>query len=133
MKISLTLLCVSFLLFGCDHSNKELKEHLIVADSIAINYFKGDGTMDTVITVKIISDKQLIGKIAGFISEAELRENKSCGYDGSLHFFKNNMVIQDVDFRMNDEDCMRFTAKFMNKIVQTSLSADAKKLLQAGK
>ncbi|MEI9933577.1 MAG: hypothetical protein WDM71_01695 [Ferruginibacter sp.] len=41
-----------FTLSACHFSNKEIKEVTTDADSVAINYFKGDGTIDSVITVK---------------------------------------------------------------------------------
>lgn len=131
MKKVLSLFFVSSLLIGCNNGNKELKEYLSAADSVAINYFKGDGTMDTVMSVKIIRDKKTVEQLAVYISEDAESKMKQCGYDGSLHFFKNNIVTQDVDFRMNDNECMFFTAKFNGNVLQTNLSPDAKQLLES--
>ena len=44
--------------------------------------------MDTVVGVKIIRDKKTVGQFATLISAETESENKNCGYDGSLHFFK---------------------------------------------
>ena len=45
-------------------------------------------------------------------------------------FFKKNMVVQDIDFRMNDAACMYFTFKQDGKTAATALSPEAKKLLK---
>lgn len=132
MKLILAIFFVT-LLFSCNRSNKEFKEYLSAADSIAINYFKGDGSMDTVIAVKIVKEKKTVEQFASFISAAEEDGNKQCGYDGSLHFFKNNMVMQDIDFRMNDVQCMIFSAKYQGKFLQTTLSPEARQLLETVK
>ena len=89
--------------------------------------------MDTVTAVKIVKDKNVIGQFTALISEEQKKEIKQCGYDGSLHFFKNNAVVQDVDFRMNDAHCMFFTAKYQGEVLQTVLSPEAKQLLESVK
>jgi hypothetical protein len=116
---------------GCSRSNKELNLQLAGSDSVAVNFFTGDGRMDTVTAVKIIRDVQKVQQLAAFIS-ADVRDaDMRCGYDGSLHFFKNNVVLQDVDFRMNDAGCMQFWLKYQGKQLQAKLSGDAKLLLEA--
>jgi len=128
MRIILVI-AISLLLFSCRHDNKELREKLIVADSAAINYFKGDGSMDTVVTVKIIRDKNVITQLGDFISSDIIKEEKSCGVDGSIHFFKTDMVIQDIYFRMHNDACSQFTFLFDKENHASKLSAEAKKLL----
>ena len=44
-------------------------------------------------------------------------------------FLKNNMVMQDIDFRMNNVQCMIFSARYQGKLLQTALSPEAKQLL----
>lgn len=87
--------------------------------------------MDTVIVVKIVQDKKTIGQLSDLISASSAEANIKCGYDGSLHFFKNNMVVQDIDFRMNDMNCMFFTFKQEGMLVATILSPEAKKILES--
>ena len=107
-----------------------IKELVSNSDSAAINFFKGDGTMDTVVHVAILRNKKEIDNLANFI-ESGTTENLKCGYDGSLHFFKNNMVIKDIDFRMNDSKCMNFYFVMNGKSYTTKLSAAAKQFLQS--
>ena len=124
------------LVFGfaaCKQENEPLKQRISGADSIAINFFRGDGTMDTVTSVKIIRNKQQIVQLAGLVSDEISKPNFSCGFDGSLHFFKMNKVIQDIDFRMEDENCMYFTFMQSGKHEATKLSPAAKALLQSFK
>ncbi len=121
---------LTLLLTACKTPNIEIKERIADADSVAINYFKGDGTMDTVFKVVIIKDKRMLQQLETFISAATATPDLKCGYDGSLHFFKQNMVVQDVDFRMNDAKCRYFSFKQSGTIEATYLSGEAKQLLQ---
>ncbi len=99
---------------------------------MAINYFKGDGTMDTVIAVKIIADKNKISQLAK-MAAGTIVDNGNCGFDGSLHFFKSNQVIQDISFRMNDAACSQFTFRLDGKVYFTQLNSEAKALITSFK
>ncbi|MEO6550547.1 MAG: hypothetical protein ABIN94_21250 [Ferruginibacter sp.] len=127
----LYLLSIIFALTACNHGNPEIKERLANPDSVAINYFKGDGTMDTVVAVKIIRDKQKLEQLVQYIAASSSQRKADCGYDGSLHFFKMNSVIQDIDFRMNAEGCMLFSFMLYGKREATELPASAKELLNS--
>jgi len=130
MKILLFVASIVIILTACNRPNKKLKEQLSNADSVAINYFKGDGTMDSVVDVRVITDKNMLGDIITFVSESSAKPGKNCGYDGSLHFFKNNAVVKDIDFRMNDSTCMFFKFKQDGQQAATTLSEDARRLLR---
>lgn len=80
------MLSIALLLLACSHPNKALKQRIVDADSMAINYFRGDGTMSAVEAIKIIRDKRKIEQLASFIAETPAKGNVKCGYDGSLHF-----------------------------------------------
>ncbi len=84
--------------------------------------------MDTVVNVVILRDKKQLDELSGYIASGT-SENINCGYDGSLHFFKNNIVIKDIDFRMNDAGCMHFSFSMDGKSFFTKLSAEAKQFL----
>ena len=122
------ILCTAIIVSSC-HKSSGIKEVIISSDSAAINFFKGDGSMDTVIKVVIIRDKKQLDQLAGF-ADSDIKENYKCGYDGSLHFFKMGKVIQDIDFRMNDVQCMHFTFKLSGEIFSTSLSPEAKQFIE---
>ena len=107
-----------------------IKELVSNADSVAINFYKGDGSMDTVVNVAILRNKEQVKQLAGYI-ESSSTKKANCGYDGSLHFFKNNTVISDIDFRMNDADCMHFVFSLDGKGYTTTLSGEAKRFLEA--
>jgi hypothetical protein len=106
-----------------------IKNIAVGADSVAINYFKGNGSMDTVINMIMLKDKNEMNKLADYI-EAGTTQNYKCGYDGSLHFFKRDVVIQDIDFRMNDVQCMHFSFMLAGKLFSTTLSPEAKQFLE---
>jgi hypothetical protein len=116
-------------LAACNNTNKAFIEKVADADSIAINYYTGDGRMDTVVAVKILKDKQQIAQLSHFIG-AKGTDNYKCGYDGSLHYFKRGVVLQDVDFRMNDVQCMHFSFLLNGQLYATSLTAEARQLLE---
>jgi uncharacterized lipoprotein NlpE involved in copper resistance len=129
MKNILFTTLIILILVGCNNTNEELKKQISNSDSVAINFFRGDGTMDTVIEVKIIRDKKNIQQLASFISARSSNKRYDCGVDGSLHFFKMNKVIQDVDFRMNAADCMHFSFLQKGELKASKLSDEAKELL----
>ncbi len=118
-------------LSSCSKSNTEIRKRIANSDSVAINYFKGDGTMDTVVAIEIIRDKQQLEQLANLVAERSVKANYKCGYDGSLHFFKMNKVIQDIDFRMSGDDCMNFSFLQYGKTVATALSPEAKELINS--
>lgn len=84
--------------------------------------------MDTVVAVKIIKDKAAINQLAK-LAGGYTTTNKSCGFDGTLHFFKMDKVIQDIEFRMNDEQCSYFTFRLEGEVYTTEFNAEAKRLL----
>jgi hypothetical protein len=129
MRVILITVFTVVLFSSCRQSNNELKERLLIADSAAINYFKGDGTMDTVVMVKMIKDKTVLDQLSNFITDDITEEKANCGYDGSLHFFKNNMVVQDIYFRMADSGCSQFFFSFEGVRSAAHLSGEAGKLL----
>ena len=118
-----------FIISSCNQSNDLIKEQIIHSDSVAINYFKGDGTMDSVVLVKIIKDQKIIDQLTDFVSQNNRKMNYSCGVDGFLHFFKMNKVIQDVNFGMNESGCSYFSFTLQGKMQATELSSGAKELI----
>lgn len=117
-------------LFACNNTNKAFIEKVADADSIAINYYTGDGKMDTVVAVKVLRDKERITQLTQLIGNQPADPYK-CGYDGSLHYFKRGVVLQDVDFRMNDVQCMHFSFLLDGQHYSTALSAEARQLLES--
>ncbi len=119
-----------FLLFNACHTpDNTLRAFLSGTDSVAINYFTGDGRMNTVKAVKIIKERQNIEKLIKECTAEKLKEEKRCGVDGSLHFFRHDTVIADIYFRMNDEKCRRFWYVFKGKSAATRLGSNASALL----
>lgn len=133
MRNAAVLILIACLLLnaGCKTLPKEFHEKLASSDSVAINYFKGDGSMDTVVAVKIIRDKASIEKLTALITATSAEVKNNCGYDGSVHYFKNNMVIQDIDFRMNKDNCNQFIFMLEGKKTATGLSDEARVFLTA--
>ena len=129
MKNYLLLLYVLIVTVSCSHSNDAISKRISNSDSVAINYFKGDGTMDTVVAVTIIRDQQIINQLSNFISEKKAEMNYTCGLDGSMHFFKMNKVVQDINFGMNATGCSYFSFVLNGKSQATSLSVAAKELI----
>lgn len=129
MNKLLQLFSVLLVLVSCKQPNKLIKERIADSDSLAINYFKGDGTMDTVVAVKIIRNKQIIQQLTEFISEEKKEINYACGLDGSLHFFKMNKVVQDIHFGMSAAGCRYFSFVLDGKPKATDLSPAAKELI----
>jgi hypothetical protein len=129
MNKLLPFFSVLIALVSCKQHNELIRERIAHSDSLAINYFKGDGTMDTVVAVKIIRDRQIIQQLTEFIAEQKTETNYSCGLDGSLHFFKMNKVVQDIHFGMSEKGCRYFSFVLNGKLQATDLSTAAKELI----
>lgn len=129
MKSVFFILSLLIVFSGCDDTGEQLRQQIGEADSMAINYFEGDGTMDTVVAVKIIRDKNSVEILTGFIAGSAISQPEKCGYDGSIHFFKNNQVLQDIYFSSTKEDCRHFLFRLNGRDVTTSLSNEAKDFL----
>ena len=128
--LRLALIFISITLFYSCSKPTGIKDLVLNSDSTAINFFKGDGSRDTVMKVIILRDKKHLQSLVGFI-ESERTIDQHCGSDGSLHFFKENIVIEDVSFRMNESNCMQFSFLLNGKLFNTRLSPKAKEFLEA--
>ena len=131
LGLLILVLPVLFALSSCNKANKRIKERITKSDSVAINYFSGDGTIDTVVAIKVVRDSKKMEQLVNYIAERSEEGNYKCGFDGSLHFFKMNKVIQDIDFRMNEKGCMYFTFVLDGKPQATALSPEAKELISS--
>jgi hypothetical protein len=120
----LFLLLIS--LIACNSKHHLLAEKIAGCDSVAINFFKGDGQMDTVTKVLIVKDPAVVKKIAGYVCEDKEGMKANCGVGGSLHFFKFDKVIQDVYFTPFNSDCNLFSFKLDGQNETTRLSKEAK-------
>ncbi len=129
LRLLLILSSASIVFFSCK-SSTGIKEMISNSDSAAINFYKGDGSMDTVVNVAILRNKKDIEGLASFIGSGTT-DTRNCGYDGSVHFFKDNAVIKDIDFRMNDAGCMHFSFVMKGKLYSTKLSSTAKEFLES--
>lgn len=129
MKNLLLLLLPVLFFASCKSSDEQLAGRIAHADSVAINYFTGDGKMDSVVAVKIVKDQKIIQQLADDIPAVRISQKAMCGYDGSVHFFKGGIVVQDIDFRMNDELCMQFSYMLNGEHRATKLSSEIKKVL----
>jgi hypothetical protein len=126
---SIVFLLLLSVLFSCSRPTG-IKDVITTADSVAINYFKGDGTADTVTNMVMLKEKNQISKLADYI-EAATTENYKCGYDGSIHIFKKDTVVQNIDFSLNDVQCMHFSFLINNKLFSTQLSAEALQFIKS--
>ena len=129
--IILLLLPAVIFISSCNRGANGLKEKIANADSVAINYFKGDGAIDTVVAVKIVKDKKSIEQLTGLITGSYSSIKNNCGYDGSVHFFKNDTVVQDIFFSSNKKDCSQFVFILNGKKETTEFTEEAKELLSA--
>jgi hypothetical protein len=129
MKL-LLILATALLWVSCNQSNQAFIDKVADSDSVAINYFRGDGQMDTVVAVKLVKDRQQMTQLTKFIGGASTEQYK-CGYDGSLHYFKRGAVLQDVRFRMDDVQCMHFSFMLNGQLYSTRLSPEARQLLES--
>jgi hypothetical protein len=131
MKIFATLVIITFIAISCNNVHQPTRTLLNNTDSIAINFFTGDGKMDSVTAVSIIKDKVTIENIVQQATASIFTNKKTCGYDGSLHFFKSNRVVLDIWFKKNDPTCNAFEFTYNGKLVHTTLTSEMATMLHS--
>jgi len=85
--------------------------------------------MDTVTAVKIIRDKKTIDEIAGMIAASSASIKDKCTFDGSIHFFKSDRVIQDVFFNSSSKECRQFQFRLNDQHAAAELDDNARDYL----
>jgi len=116
-------------LFSCSKPTG-IKEAIVNADSVAINFFKGDGTAEVVTNMVMLKDKGRISQLANFAESGKAAQYQ-CGFDGSIHIFKRDAVLQDIDFSINNAACMHFSFLLNNTIYRTKLSPEALQFIKS--
>ncbi len=125
MKNFIIIILLVSVVSACNNTAKQLKERVAGADSIAINFYKADGKMDSVTSVEIIRDKNQITKLTDFITTENASEIDNCNNNGSIHYFKNDAVIQDIFFNGSNDGCHRFQFVIDHKSASTMMSTEA--------
>jgi len=122
----LATLCIAFV--SCHSTDTEFKTTIQNADSAVINYY---GANDTTLSVTIVRDKKTLDQLTDLITNEAAPNATICGYDGSVHFFKQDSVAADIYFDMNNDSCRYFIYKEDGKAAATVLSSDAKTFLES--
>jgi hypothetical protein len=133
MKFFAALVIITLVVLSCNNVHQPTRTLLNNTDSIAINYFTGDGKMDSVTAVCIIKDKETIENIIQQATASIFTKKKTCGYDGSLHFFKSNRVVLDMWFKKIDPTCNAFEFTYDGKLVHTTLTSEMATMLHSFK
>lgn len=92
------------------------------ADSLVV-HFKNEKAGVVTKTVQT-TEANAVKKIIGFI-DASVTEDFKCGYDGKMFFYKEEQMVQEVDFQMNDEACRHFSFLLDGKLMSTKMSSEA--------
>lgn len=130
MKWFVCCLVLVLITESCQYKNTGLQQRLEQADSAAINFFKGDGSMDTVVAVRIIRDKAQLTQLNQFLSEKSVTVTAGCGEDASVHYFKGGVVMQDVYIGSQRNNCNRCYFVLNGERQSTQLSNDARSFFQ---
>lgn len=129
MKNIIAAIAAVFVFASCNQTATQFKEKVAGSDSLAINYYDSGGKMDSVVAVKITSKPEKIEILTNYIVQNKTSINNNCGIDGSIHYFKNDKVVQDVFF-CSSKDCRQFIFSLNGEKYSTKLSDEAKNLLE---
>ena len=119
------------ILFLCIFSScKESKVHgsFTQADSLVIHFKDKAGTKveKTVQT----AEYNAISRMADFI-DAPATQMFKCGFNGKMFFFKEDNLIQEVDFQYEMEECRHFVFMLEGKLMSTRMNNEATDFLDA--
>ena len=96
--IALVTLVVYFF-SSCAQPDKAWRERLVNIDSVAINFFAGNGSMDSVVGVTVVRDAATIDSIRQWITAEQAKpSNEPCGPQASMHFFGMGKVMHDAEW-----------------------------------
>ena len=127
---SSVLLLSAISLFFIFNSCKESKVHTSFsqADSLVIHFKDRAGTQieKTVET----SAQKAISRMADFI-DAPATQMFKCGFNGKMFFFKNDNLVQEVDFQYELEECRHFVFMLEGKLMSTRMNNEATDFLDA--
>lgn len=126
MKYFLLYLFPLILLSGCGSS--VIRQSFSAADSLVI-HFKNE--QEGVVTKTVqTSEEKAISRVIKFMDAKETEQFK-CGYDGKMFFYSEGQKIQEVDFKISDENCNHFSFLLNNKLMGTKMSKEAVDFFEA--
>ena len=111
---------ILFVFVSCKQS--AIKQSFSPADSLVI-HFKDEQAGVITKTVQT-AEAKAINRLIEFIDSKET-VSVNCGYDGKMFFYENGSKIQEVDFKMKNDSCNRFSFLMNEKLVNTKMSGEA--------
>lgn len=110
------------IIFASACNRSAIGRKLSGCDSLVITFNLPDS--DSVLKSVSTTDTKAIQKMARFLGGKEAPLYK-CGFEGSMLFFRNGQQVLPVVFKYMDKDCRHFSFDLDNKVMSTSMSAEA--------
>ena len=99
-----------------------IRQSFSPADSLVI-HFKDEQAGVVTKTVQT-AEAKAINRLIEFIDGKETA-SVDCGYDGKMFFYREGSKIQEVDFKIKNDSCNRFSFLLNEKLVNTKMSGEA--------
>lgn len=120
MKIfSVFFILISFV---CSCRQSAIRHSFSAADSLVV-HFKDERAGIVSKTVQT-TEAKAISRMIDFM-DAKTTEDFQCGYDGKMFFYAQGQKVQEVDFKMRDDTCRRFSFLLEGKLMSTKMSNEA--------
>jgi hypothetical protein len=123
----LSFIILVFILASCGHSSA-IDKKLSGSDSLVIT-FNIPGS-DSVSNIVSTTEKKAIRKLSGFLN-GKTTDQKQCGFDGNMLFYKNGERLLPVIFKYSSDNCRHFLFELDNKVMSTSMSNEASAFLKS--
>lgn len=123
------ILCITLLtlIAGCKQS--AVTSSFIGTDSLVI-HFKDERAGLVTKTVQT-TEAKAINRMINFI-DTKKTDSLNCGYDGKIFFYNKGQQIQEVDFKMRDDNCNHFVFSIDKKqLIYTKMNNEAVDFLDA--
>ena len=118
----------SIIIISCGGSGSERSKQLSASDSLVINFnVPQTNNIEKTVTT---TEKKAIKKLAGYV-DGKSTENYKCGYDGTLMFYKQGVLVNDVSFNYSGEGCRHFIMKVDDHLAATTMSNEAADFLKS--
>jgi hypothetical protein len=126
----LLIFILSFILFSCDNSVEDKLEDITEnSDKVEIFFYNGmESNIDDKSKIVVISDKNEIERIMKFVSSEDTPEYK-CGYNGSISFFKENVLLLEMEFNI-EVQCNHFSFILNSAIFYKEMTGEGRSYLE---
>lgn len=128
LRMRIALLSAGLLFFTACNNSSAVGKKLKGCDSLVIT-FNAPGS-DSIHNMISTTDTRAIQKLGRYL-DGSPAENKECGFDGNILFFKAGKQVMPAVFQFRNDGCRFFTFDLDNTVMKNTMSNEAASFLES--